>query len=327
MENNIDIETKQPPRLIASITEGFNSVASHIYLILFPLVFDVFLWLGPHLRIKNLLQPYILNLLSNMPELTNPDLVDMTKWSKELWGILLDHFNLISLVKVFPLGLPSLMTGLSPIKTPYGSASLFEMSNFFQVILVWGLFTTLGIILGSLYFDAISRSTNEKAGSFSISAAADSTLQIFFFTVLCFIILLFFAIPTLLLITLLSLISTALGQIALLFICILLIWFVMPLIFSTHGVFVKHQLLYSSITTSIRLVRNYLPGTGMFILTALLLYQGLNLLWETAPETSWMSLIGIFGHAFISTGLIASSFVYYRKGLDWMESRLSQVKA
>jgi hypothetical protein len=219
------------------------------------------------------------------------------------------------------------MAGLSPIKTPYGSASLFEMSNFFQVILIWGLFTALGIILGSLYFDAISRATNEKSGNFSISAAADSTLQIFFFTILCFILVLFFAIPILLLITLLSFISTALGQIALLFICILFIWFVMPLIFSAHGVFVKHQPLYSSITTSIRLVRNYLPGTGMFILTALLLYQGLNLLWETAPETSWMSLIGIFGHAFISTGLIASSFVYYRKGLDWMESRLSQVKA
>jgi hypothetical protein len=101
----------------------------------------------------------------------------------------------------------------------------------------------------------------------------------------------------------------------------------MPLIFSVHGVFVERQPIYSSITTSIRLVRNYLPGTGMFILTALLLYQGLNLLWETAPETSWMALIGIFGHAFISTGLIASSFVYYRKGMAWMERKLHQVAA
>ncbi len=324
MENTNKINPENVPGLIASITEGFNIVASRIYLILFPLLLDIFLWLGPHLRVKNLFQPLIIDLISEMPEIATPEIVEMSKWSKELWEIILDHFNLISLVRAFPIGIPSLMAGLSPISTPFGTPSLFEIGSFFQVVIIWGAFTAIGIVLGSLYFDAISRATSETGKDFSISAAMESILQILVFTLLFFLFLLLFSIPTLLLITVLSLISSALGQIALLFIFILIIWFVMPLVFSPHGVFVGHQPIYSSISTSIRLVRNFLPGTGMFVLTAILLYQGLNLLWETAPDTSWMSLIGIFGHAFISTGLIASSFVYYRKGIAWMESKQRQ---
>jgi hypothetical protein len=321
MENSTDANSTNPPRLIASITDGFNIVANRIYLILFPLLLDTFLWLGPHLRIKHLLEPIIVDMPTEIPEMATPEIIEFTKWSKELWGILLEHFNLVSSVNVFPVGIPSLMAGLSPIKTPFGTPYLFEIGSFLQVFLLWGLLSVVGIILGSLYFDAISRATGENSSIFSVSQASTSILQIFVFTLLCFLFILLFSIPILLVILLLSVISAALGQIALICITLLAIWLIMPLVFSPHGVFVNHEPIYTSISTSIRLVRNYLPGTGMFILTALLLYQGLNLLWETAPDSSWMSFVGILGHAFISTGLIASSFVYYRKGITWMESR------
>ncbi|NMB55656.1 MAG: hypothetical protein GYA15_13245 [Leptolinea sp.] len=322
MENVKDSNLENPPRLIASITEGFNVVANRIYLILFPLLLDTFLWLGPHVRLKTLLGPFITEITGEMSQMATPEILEMTKWGNELWDILLDHFNLFSLVHVFPIGIPSLMSGLSPIKTPYGSPTLLEVGSFFQVLLMWFSLTIIGIVLGGLYFDAISRATDEKKALFSITDTGSSILQIFVFTLLCFLFIVLFSIPILMMVTLLSLISPSLGQIALLFIFLVVIWFIMPLVFSAHGVFVSRTPIYSSIGTSIRLVRNYLPGTGMFILTSLLLYQGLNLLWETAPDSSWMSFVGIFGHAFISTGLIASSFVYYRKGIAWMESKI-----
>jgi hypothetical protein len=324
MENLSKTNPEYPPRLIGSLTEGINIVANHIYLILFPLLLDTFLWLGPHLRVKNLLAPQINILLNEMPELATPEIADMAKWSKELWDILLNHFNLISLLRAFPIGIPSLMAGISPIETPFGTPSLLEINSFLQVMFIWGAFTALGIVLGSLYFDAISRATDDNDTNFSSTEAMGKIVQILIFSVISFLFILLFSIPTILLITVLSLISPVLGQIALLFIFILVIWFIMPLVFSPHGVFVGRQPIYASITTSIRLVRNFLPGTGMFILTAILLYQGLNLLWETAPDSSWMSMVGILGHAFISTGLIASSFVYYRKGIAWMESKQRQ---
>jgi hypothetical protein len=325
METNPTSETVLPPRLINTLTEGFNIVANKIYLILFPLLLDVFLWLGPHLRIKTLIQPYILNVLSDMPELaSNPDLVDMAKWSKELWDILLSHFNLVSLIRVFPIGIPSLMSNLSPIETPFGDASIFEINSIFQIFLLWVTLSLFGLILGCLYFDAISRATSKTNTLFSLTMSINSVIQMFIFTIACIAAFFIFLFPTMLVVTLLSLISASLGQIVLLFVFLILIWFMMPLIFSPHGVFVENQTIGKSITTSVRLVRNFLPGTGLFILTAILLYQGLNLLWGTAPDTSWMTIFGLFGHAFISTGLIAASFVYYRKGMAWMESKMRQ---
>ncbi len=324
MEPDSISETNSAPRLISTITEGFNIIANRIYLILFPLSFDIFLWLGPHLRIKSLLLPYVNAVLTDLPELSNPDLMEMTQWTSELWDILLSHFNLFSLVRMFPIGIPSLMTGISPIKTPLGLAFTIEVTSAIQAFFTWGVLTITGLILGYIYFDAISRATGKNNIPFSMVSTINSFLQVILLTVACVAAIMIFLFPTFLMVTLLSLISITVGQIVLLLVFLIMVWFLMPLIFSPHGVFVQQQTLGKSITTSIRLVRNFLPGTGLFFLTALLLYQGLNLLWGMAPDSSWVTIFGIFGHAFISTGLIASSFVYYRKGLVWMESKLHQ---
>jgi hypothetical protein len=327
MESNSKSEQITPPKLIEALTSGFNSVTNNIYLVLYPIILDTFLWLGPHLRIKQLVEPFVLNITSSVADMTTPELGNIGKWSQEIWDILLTQFNLISLVRSFPIGIPSLMAGLSPIKTPYGTAALFEVNSIIGTIFFWISFSILGIVFGCLYFDGISRSTSKETTRFSISMASSSFKQVLIFTIFCIFVLILFSIPTMLIISVLTLISPALGEIALLFIGIIVIWFVMPLAFAPHGVFAGGKNIFSSISTSIRLVRNYLPGTGMFFLTAILLYQGLNILWETAPETSWMSLVGIFGHAFISTGLIASSFVYYRNGISWMENKQLQTVA
>ena len=48
-----------PPRMIPSIVGGFNAVASHIYIILFPMCLDLLLWLGPLVRVKNYFLPLL----------------------------------------------------------------------------------------------------------------------------------------------------------------------------------------------------------------------------------------------------------------------------
>jgi hypothetical protein len=58
----------------------------------------------------------------------------------------------------------------------------------------------------------------------------------------------------------------------------------------------------------------------------LLISQGLDLLWQVPPQTSWFTLIGLIGHAFIVTGLLAASFVYYRDAGYWVDNLLQQTK-
>ena len=61
-----------------------------------------------------------------------------------------------------------------------------------------------------------------------------------------------------------------------------------------------------------------LPSTGLFILSILLIAQGMDIVWRFPDASSWLTLVGIFGHAFVSTGLLAASFFYYKDAVQWI---------
>ncbi len=78
--------------------------------------------------------------------------------------------------------------------------------------------------------------------------------------------------------------------------------------------------------SSIYLSRFTLPTSSFFVISVIILSQGFNFLWLTPSSDSWMLLVGIFGHAFVTTALLAASFVYYRDMSTWFESFLEKLK-
>jgi len=70
----------------------------------------------------------------------------------------------------------------------------------------------------------------------------------------------------------------------------------------------------------LRMSRFTLPTSSMFVLSVFLLSRGLSYLWMVPASDSWLLLVGIFGHAFISTTLLAASFVYYRDMNNWLQN-------
>ena len=55
-----------PPGVIGSLRAGFDVVSSHVWLILLPIVLDVFLWLGPRLSVGNLYSSFVSSSLELM---------------------------------------------------------------------------------------------------------------------------------------------------------------------------------------------------------------------------------------------------------------------
>jgi hypothetical protein len=100
-------------------------------------------------------------------------------------------------------------------------------------------------------------------------------------------------------------------------------WLILPLAFSPQGI------LYIStaclIGGQLRLIRKTLPTSVLFILAAFFLSKGLDLLWMAPGESSWLTLVGIAGHAFVTTGLLSASFVYYRDAERWMTTQAQPV--
>jgi hypothetical protein len=325
METDPNSITTSPPRMISSFVNGFNAVASHIYLIIFPILLDLLLWFGPHLRINNLMQPVILEMVSSIKTLGSPDMVQMAAVAQTIWQTSIERFNLLSLLHTIPIGIPSLLVSVSPLKTPFGDAPLLELSSIGMIAGLWLLLVLFGLILASLYFDSIARCTLQEKKSFSMKQAARATGQIILLNVILIGIAVILFIPVTLMVSLITLISPFLAQIFLMLIALFLLWLLVPLIFTPHGIFTNQQNVLAAILNSIRLVRFFLPGTGLFLLLAILLGQGLDVLWRVPAENSWMTLVGIAGHAFISTGLLAASFTYYSGGMRRMQDTIKNI--
>ena len=119
----------------------------------------------------------------------------------------------------------------------------------------------------------------------------------------------------------------ALGTLPFMALGLVLVWVMLPLAFSPHGIFLGGMNVSHSIVTSIKLVRSLMSGAGMFFIMVIMLGYGLDALWSTPGVESWMMLVGIFGHGFISSGLLASTFVFYRDGVKWLAEILLEKQA
>jgi hypothetical protein len=105
-----------------------------------------------------------------------------------------------------------------------------------------------------------------------------------------------------------------------------LFWLVVPLFFMPHGIFVRRQNAFLSILSSLHMSRSTLPNSSMFVLSVFLLSRGLSYLWLVPASDSWLVLIGLAGHAFISTALLSASFVYYRNMQHWLQIVSEQLR-
>lgn len=327
MNSNATPLTSAPPRLLATLVKGFNIVANHVHLILIPLALDLFLWLGPKMRIKALLQPIVDGVIDTTLKVAPADLADIVASGRTLWEQLLSDFNLFTMLRTLPVGVPSLIARGSGIASPLKENLLFEASSVRMVVLLTGLLLVLGFLLGTLYLNQVSRYTAvsfEKMNWRQMLAQFVQSILLFAILILLVILL---VTPLMLIVSVLSLINAAIGQIVILVVAFMAIWVIMPLIFSPHGIFALDLKAFQSMQFSLRLVRAFLPGTGLFILICALISEGMNMVWQLPGAESWLTFVGIAGHAFVVTALIASTFIYYREGITWMQSALKIFEA
>jgi hypothetical protein len=309
-----------PPGVIGSLKTGFEVVSSHVILISMPLLLDLFLWLGPRLGVSKVLSPIYQMAFGQIRRgLTTPDEIRQLVTFQNIFNEWLQHFNLVSLVsrlQTFPVGISSLMAKTMPVDTPMGAGNGGQLSSPLGMIGYSFLLVLTGWIIGALYFRWVSGAILSDRGTYvSIPHAIFQTLLL---SVIWFFFLAFISIPVTLFLTLLSLISPTLASIGLFVLVLISFWLVVPLFFMPLGIFVRNQNVFRSIFSSFRMVRFTFPSSALFVFIIFILTTGLNLLWSVPTSDSWMTLIGIAGHAFISTALLAASFVYYRDMNGWL---------
>ena len=314
-----------PPGIIGSLRAGFDAIAAHIGLILLPLGLDLLLWLGPRVSINKLMQPVLDEMARLAPSagLAQADINSMVEMYRELLG----RLNLLSALRTFPVGLSSLMSGRMPAGLPFGTPTILQVDTAAQLLGLFLTVTLLGWMLGGLYFYGVAGLVASKPVVEPPPTAARAVTQTILYSLIWAILLWSLGVPGMFIIYVAFAINSLLGQILVLFLGFVSLWLLVPLFFSPHGIYLRKQNAFASFLSGFQLTRFTLPSSSLFVLAVFLLGMGLNQLWSVPAEDSWLALVGILGHAFITTALLASSFVYYQDMSAWVQTVLARLRA
>ena len=316
-----------PPGLVQSLLAGFDAITNHIGLVLFPVFLDLFLWLGPHLSLSYLVG-IMLNTMASMPGMNGSDSADLLSLNRDMWSSIADRLNFFAVMRTYPVGVPSLMVSILPLKSPQGANLIWQLPSLSYVLITSIGLTVGGLLVGTAYFDTVAQAA--LAGAMDRHQSIRQYLwivsQVFLLSLLWFAIITALSIPGGCLMSAMSVGGMNAGRLGLLIAGGLIVWLIFPLLLSAHGIFVYHKKMWASVRDSVRLTRFTFPTTALLFLAILVLNEGLNVLWRIPGDSSWLLLIGVAGHGFVSTGLLAATFIYYRDASIWLEKMLQQLK-
>ena len=335
MEHNETIKNFMPPRAIDAISAGFYTISKHIYLILFPILFDLFLWFGPKLRIKALLEGNINSIYQLLAPFyqDSPTNLELFASLQEAITAFLNSFNLLSVTSTFPVGVPSFINQINSNSNPLGTVLNYEIQSNLQLLFVMICLLLVGIFIGTIFFRLIAQTNTTQ----SRKEIQFKTISNYFFNLLAYSIILavavfFITITTLFIASFFSLLNMAIGQFFFLSAIIILGWFFIPAVYAPVAIFVLNQNAFQSIISAYRIMGlRYrfpisktnaiftMPKSITFTLWVLVLYQGLNLVWQIPESSSWFNIFGIVGHAIISSSILSASFQYFQNLHQWQE--------
>jgi hypothetical protein len=311
-----------PPGVIASLQAGFNVVSNRVMLITLPVLLNIFLWLGPRLSVGKWYSALLSNWISLLKQNGFPA-QELALYTDNA-PLLVDFFqklNWLGWIRTIPIGLPAFLLDIPnkfPVPTPLGIQNVIQLPSFIYVVGSIFLLIFVGWLGGGLYFRIVAGASlgEEEAGIGLIRAFAQTILLSVIWGVGVVVIIL----PLLFVMAIITALNALLAQIVFFIVLFFMFWMVVPLFFTPHGIFVRKQNAFVSIMSSLRMSRFTLPTSSMFVLSVFLLSRGLSYLWMIPASDSWLLLVGILGHGFISTTLLAASFVYYRDMSNWLQN-------
>ena len=296
------------PGVLATITAGFDLTARNLWLLLLPVVLDTFYWLGPRLRFQMLIE----QLLEILPAET-----EVLELSAQLANIA-PHTNLFTTLSVQLIGVPALMVGLAPEAAPL-STQIFEIGSWSIWFGMLAIFSLVGLLLTALFYTMVAAALSRQAPEMNElntvqwgKRVLSSWLRLIGLALVFFFIVMILYIPLILGGSILFLINSTLGTIALLIGPFFIAWAVIVLSMAPYGIVLNGRPLLRAVVESMRLVLAHLASVIYLLFTILVIGALLDWLLFAVENGTWLTLVNIVGHAFVSTALVAAVFIFYR---------------
>jgi hypothetical protein len=300
-------ETAQLPSIWATIAAGFDVTAKHFWLILIPVLLDSFLWLGPRLSIRLLVE--------RMVVFWQQESTAVSGLNVDALLALAPRTNLLTSLSVPIIGVPALMVGLTPEKTPLPT-TLIELDSVGLMVGLFVLFSVLGLMLTAVYMTLTASVVRQMPVRQALGKLVTNWLKLMGLVITLLIFAIMVYIPVVIVGVLAALISQGLASIVLLAGPVFILWLVVYLVFAPHGIFVNGRPLGRAMIESLQMMRYFLLSAVTLLLLVILIGRGVDWLLLLADDGSWLTWVGIWGHAFVSTALLAATFIFYRDRYD-----------
>lgn len=328
MENSEEHSQSRPIGVLSALATGFDRIAAKPYLILPPLILDMFLWFGPHLTIPSIIHEATSILV--LPSGADPAQLAQVEVLQDMMAIFGERFNLFASLSNLPegmpfnllfaifgslmVGMPSLMAARKPIFTPIGTASTIELSNPSSALAIWLGLGVIGLGVGALYHRLLARQIAPKARF--------STPWLSWGRLLVLAVLVYVGAFSLFRVTF----AVASYSGIILFGLPILYIAAVYLVFTPHGIIRYGHGIVRALRESVVLVRWNFLGTVGFLTTAfIIMWLSTTQVWVLPGEDSWFSILALLGHSFISTTLLVASYAYYQSRLGWLKQQFSKI--
>jgi len=317
-------ERRRPLGALACVATGFEVVARNPELILPPVLLDLFLWLGPRLSVS----PLLTDVRDLMTELMStgailPDSRENYVLVMQLLEELGEGFNLFSSLNPGPLlGVPALMPAHLSAMTPVGQQPAVVVSSFFVVMLAIAVLGALGLGLNAVFLWLVGRRVIAETeapvpGPRTVWAVWRRFLQ---FGVLLYVLFFGASLAGSFVASLLGLISILLAVLVMAGLLSVVVFIGVHLMFTIPGMVQLRRGLFQAMKESLLLTRADFLNVVVLLGLVLVISRGLNFVWMLPEPDSWAALVGVGGHAFVSTALTAALFVFYQERLRYLEA-------
>ena len=328
----IERMNRQKLGMIQILSLGFESVVRALWLLVIPVVLDLFFWLGPQLSVRTLFDRLVLTLARQ--DVSTPELRQILLEGRSSLTVVGKSLNLFALLATNFMGLrvlpvPSLKGFEPPLAAVPGAAPVavsnvpvLPVDNVLLAVLLAIVLLVIGLLVGSLYLTLIAdrvRLAGAPARPLPLRVLM-IWLRIVVFVVALALFYLVAAVPFSIVVAIGMAINISLGLVLVVGGWLLSFWLLLYLWFTVYAMVIDGVGILRAMWYSANVVQRNLLSTFLLILLSNLIASGMVVLWQIFEGSWYGDLLAIAGNAFIGSGLVAAAFVFYQDRLRaWRE--------
>jgi hypothetical protein len=309
----------QPSGVIETLSAGYTAVNRQLWVLMLPVLLDVFLWLGPHVSYSPLVGPVVTQAAEWTRQValgprrgptTSPELVGSLDDSRQWLIARADEENGLDVLAWGPIALPS------PATLPSASDELAFVSGWLDGLALLGACVGLGLLLGGWFYAGLADASAGVRGG-PLAAGRGTPRAVLDVLGLVGVLLgtaALLGLPVLLLIGFTALVSPPVAIFGGVLVGAALVFAAVHLFFAVDAIFVSNAGPLSAIQRSVGVVRRHLrPSVALILLTWLIL-AGMAQVWDVVGnnlQAPYGVALSILGNAYIASGLIAAGMIFY----------------